>query len=126
VRQPWDRNGTGDGQYNRAMPKSPRSPEDGDLWFVQAQFDVPAGRLAGTGWAVVVARSRREARLMAQTAMREEWQRRTGDWVAFERDTFSYSRVEQISATTVRPIASHVEPFVPPTPLPAERPPDTA
>lgn len=91
------------------MAKVPRTTDDGELWFVEASFDVPAGRLLGGGWAMVVARSPREARNLAQTALRSEWERRTGEWIAFERDSFSYSKVERTSATSVRPIAAHVE-----------------
>jgi hypothetical protein len=88
---------------------STRTPDDGDLWFVAAQFDVSAGRLAASGWAIVVARSRREARLLAQTSMRAEWERRTAEWVPFNAEAFCYSAVERIDPRTVRPIAAHVE-----------------
>jgi hypothetical protein len=91
-----------------------RSVDDGDLWFVEGKFDVPAGRLQGSGWAIVVARSPREARLMAQTALRGTWERETGEWVDFDRDSFSFSRIERLDDRRVRPIAAHVERRSPP------------
>jgi hypothetical protein len=100
--------GPSGGLDSRGMPQH-RGPEDGELWWIEARFDTEAGLRDGAGWAVVIARSAREARLLAQTAIRGEWERSTAEALPLDRDAWSYARVKRCDPHRVRPIAAHVE-----------------